>query len=105
MIFEDVIDTLAELFAMRGVPRHIRSDNGSEFIAQAIRGWLYRMSAAPANSVQTVWCGEFGTKCQPPTGSSALSECMATQSPYPGTPTPRFAFAGIAGVVCCERRQ
>ena len=28
---EDVIDTLAELFAMRGVPEHIRSDNGPEF--------------------------------------------------------------------------
>jgi len=37
---EDVIDTLAELFAMRGVPRHIRSDNGPEFIAAAIRRWL-----------------------------------------------------------------
>lgn len=37
---EDVIDTLAELFAMRGVPRHIRSDNGPEFIAIAIRRWL-----------------------------------------------------------------
>jgi hypothetical protein len=30
-----VIDTLAELFAMRGVPQHIRSDNGPEFIASA----------------------------------------------------------------------
>ena len=37
---EDVIDTLAELFAMRGVPGCIRSDNGPEFIAQAIRRWL-----------------------------------------------------------------
>lgn len=37
---EDVIDTLAELFAMRGVPQHIRSDNGPEFIAQAVRRWL-----------------------------------------------------------------
>ena len=37
---EDVIDTLAELFAMRGVPRHIRSDNGPEFIARAIQRWL-----------------------------------------------------------------
>ena len=37
---EDVIDTLAELFAMRGVPEHIRSDNGPEFIAQAIGRWL-----------------------------------------------------------------
>ena len=37
---EDVIDTLAELFAMRGVPNHIRSDNGPEFIADALRHWL-----------------------------------------------------------------
>ena len=37
---EDVIDTLAELFAMRGVPKHIRSDNGPEFIARAIQRWL-----------------------------------------------------------------
>ena len=34
---EDVIDTLAELFAMRGVPEHIRGDNGPEFIARAIQ--------------------------------------------------------------------
>ena len=37
---EDVIDTLAELFAMRGVPNCVRSDNGPEFVAQAIRQWL-----------------------------------------------------------------
>lgn len=37
---EDVIDTLAELFACRGVPIAIRSDNGPEFIALSIRKWL-----------------------------------------------------------------
>jgi transposase InsO family protein len=37
---EDVIDTLAELFAIRGVPKHIRSDNGPEFIAKAIQRWM-----------------------------------------------------------------
>jgi len=37
---EDVIDTLAELFSMRGVPQAIRSDNGPEFVALAIQGWL-----------------------------------------------------------------
>jgi putative transposase len=41
---ENVIDTLAELFAMRGVPRHIRSDNGPEFIAQAIQRWTKQLS-------------------------------------------------------------
>jgi putative transposase len=40
---EDVIDTLAELFAMRGVPKHIRSDNGPEFIAHAIQHWTKQL--------------------------------------------------------------
>jgi putative transposase len=37
---EDVLATLAELFIDRGPPEHIRSDNGSEFIATAVRKWL-----------------------------------------------------------------
>jgi transposase InsO family protein len=41
---EDVIDTLAELFAMRGVPRQIRSDNGPEFIARAIQRWTKQLA-------------------------------------------------------------
>jgi putative transposase len=40
---EDVIDTLAELLAMHGVPEHIRSDKGSEFTAKAIRRWLVQL--------------------------------------------------------------
>lgn len=43
---EDVIDTLAELFAMRGVPKHIRSDNGPEFIAHALTGWFEKTGVA-----------------------------------------------------------
>jgi putative transposase len=41
---EDVIDTLSELFAMRGVPQHIRSDNGPEFIAKNIQRWLQQLN-------------------------------------------------------------
>ncbi len=37
---KDVIRTLQELLAIRGAPRYIRSDNGPEFIAEAIRTWL-----------------------------------------------------------------
>jgi len=40
---ENVIDTLAELFAMRGVPQAVRSDNGPEFVSHAIRDWLKRL--------------------------------------------------------------
>jgi transposase InsO family protein len=36
----DVIDILSQVFLIRSVPRHIRSDNGPEFIAQAIRRYL-----------------------------------------------------------------
>ena len=36
----DVIDAVMNLFCTRGVPGHIRSDNGPEFIAKALRRWL-----------------------------------------------------------------
>ena len=36
----DVINQLYELFLLRGVPEHIRSDNGPEFTAKTIRRWL-----------------------------------------------------------------
>ena len=37
---EDVVSTLASLFRSRGEPAFIRSDNGPEFIAGAIKEWL-----------------------------------------------------------------
>jgi transposase InsO family protein len=40
---DDVLAVLAELFAARGVPEHIRSDNGPEFVAGAVREWLARL--------------------------------------------------------------
>ena len=36
----DVLNVLAEVMAQRGVPRFIRSDNGSEFIAKEVQEWL-----------------------------------------------------------------
>jgi transposase InsO family protein len=40
---QDVIDLLFQLFILRGIPGHIRSDNGPEFTAKAIRKWLNRL--------------------------------------------------------------
>jgi len=40
---EDVIDQLFNLFILRGIPEHVRSDNGPEFTAKAIRKWLERL--------------------------------------------------------------
>ena len=40
---QDVIDILFNLFIFRGIPEHIRSDNGPEFTAKAVRKWLNRL--------------------------------------------------------------
>lgn len=37
---EDVVDVLAYLFEVHGEPAYIRSDNGPEFVAKAVREWL-----------------------------------------------------------------
>ncbi len=37
---QDVIGVLQYLFAVRGTPESIRSDNGPEFMAKAVRRWL-----------------------------------------------------------------
>jgi transposase InsO family protein len=39
---QDVMLTLQYLFAVRGVPEHVRSDNGPEFIAKELQRWLER---------------------------------------------------------------
>ena len=40
---QDVIDLLFNVFIFRGIPEHIRSDNGPQFTAKAIRSWLNRL--------------------------------------------------------------
>ncbi|MCJ2020530.1 IS3 family transposase [Methylobacterium sp. E-065] len=44
----DVIDVLSDLFILRGVPGHIRSDNGPEFVAKAVQGWITGVGAKTA---------------------------------------------------------
>jgi transposase InsO family protein len=44
----DVIDVLTDLFIIRGIPAYIRSDNGPEFVAQAVRDWIKAVGAKTA---------------------------------------------------------
>ena len=44
----DVIDVLSDLFILRGVPGHVRSDNGPEFVAKAVREWITAVGAKTA---------------------------------------------------------
>lgn len=39
-----VVDVLGYLFAIRGAPEHLRSDNGPEFVARVVTRWLYQAS-------------------------------------------------------------
>src|ERR1700730_7888016 len=44
----DVIDVLSDLFILRGVPGHVRSDNGPEFVAKAVQEWIGAVGAKTA---------------------------------------------------------
>jgi len=63
----DVIDTLADLMLERGVPEYIRSDNGPEFTAKAVREWLGRLGAStlfiePGSPWENGYCESFNGK-------------------------------------------
>jgi transposase InsO family protein len=58
---------LAELFVERGMPAHIRSDNGPEFVAAAVRGWLARLGVGTlfiesGSPWENGYCGSFNGK-------------------------------------------
>ena len=42
-----VIETLSDVMLWKGIPEHIRSDNGPEFVAQPLREWLQTLGTAP----------------------------------------------------------
>jgi hypothetical protein len=59
-----VIETLADVMLMRGVPDHIRSDNGPEFTAKALRAWLATVGAStlyiePGSPWENGYCESF----------------------------------------------
>jgi len=67
MTARDVIRTLDELVAIRGAPEYIRSDNGPEFIAEAIRTWLKNVGVdtlyiEPGAPWQNAYSESFNTR-------------------------------------------
>jgi putative transposase len=63
----DVIDVLSDLFILRGIPGHIRSDNGPEFIAKALREWIATVGAKIADIMpgcpwENGYCESFNAK-------------------------------------------
>ena len=63
----DVIDVLSDLFIMRGVPGHVRSDNGPEFVAKAVQDWIRAVGAKtayiePGSPWENGYCESFNSK-------------------------------------------
>ncbi|WP_131197018.1 IS3 family transposase [Lichenihabitans psoromatis] len=63
----DVIDVLSDLFILRGVPGHVRSDNGPEFIAKAVRDWIAAVGSRtayiePGSPWENGYCESFNAK-------------------------------------------
>lgn len=63
----DIIDVLSDLFILRGVPGHVRSDNGPEFIARAVREWIVAVGAKtafiePGSPWENGYCESFNSK-------------------------------------------
>jgi transposase InsO family protein len=63
----DVIGVLSDLFILRGVHGHIRSDNGPEFIAKALRDWIVALGAKtayimPGSPWENGYCESFNSK-------------------------------------------
>jgi transposase InsO family protein len=63
----DVIEALCDLFVERGIPAHIRSDNGPEFVALALREWIAAVGAKtayiePGSPWENGYCESFNGK-------------------------------------------
>ena len=63
----NLIETLRQLFAVRGRSRFIRSDNGPEFVAQAVRDWLAESSVEtlyiePGSPWENGYCESFNSR-------------------------------------------
>jgi len=64
---EDVVSTPEYLFEVRGEPEFIRSDNGPEFIVEAVRGWLARRGSktlyiAPVSPWEDAYSETFNSR-------------------------------------------
>jgi transposase InsO family protein len=63
----DVLETLADVMILRGPPAYVRSDNGPEFIALALREWIAAVGAKtayiePGSPWENGYCESFNSK-------------------------------------------
>ena len=64
---QEVIETLSEVMVWRGIPEHLRSDNGPEFVAKELREWLGKLGTGtlyiePGSPWENGYCESFNGK-------------------------------------------
>jgi putative transposase len=79
---DDVLQCLTDLFVAHGPPEHIRSDNGPEFVACNVRGWLGRIGVKtlyiePGSPWENGYCESFNSKLR-----DELLECEQFSTLY-----------------------
>ena len=104
----DVLSTLGKLFVRNGTPMYIRSDNGSEFTAKAVRGWLERLAVGtlliePGSPRENGYIESFNGKlrdelrCLPSTAIAATS----SPTPIPSMKScPHMPTASVRPAIC-----
>jgi transposase InsO family protein len=94
----DVIDILADVMQVRGVPEHLRSDNGPEMVAKVLRRWLTRLGTqsiciSPGSPWENGYCESFNGRLRDellngelfihPAGSPGADRALASVLQHP----------------------
>jgi putative transposase len=115
----DVNDVLSDQLILRGIPGHIRSDHGPEFIAKAVREWIAAVAPAPHSSsldrpgrtaIARASTRSSATSCSTARSSTASPRREPSLKPGAGTTTPgdrthRSAIARQPPRRCSGRRR
>jgi transposase InsO family protein len=74
----DVIDVLSDLFILRGVPGHIRSDNGPEFVAKAVQEWVTAWVRGPPTSPRVARGRTASSRASTPGSATSYSTARSS---------------------------
>ena len=78
----DVLETLADVMILRGPPAYVRSDNGPEFVALALRAWIAAVGAKtayiePGSLWENGYCESFNSKLRDELLNGEVFFCLA----------------------------
>jgi hypothetical protein len=109
---DHVLELFTELFTLKGVPEHIRSDNGAEMTAVSVRNWLGKVGSQslfiePDSPRENGYCESFNGKLRdellngdllfPEGGAGTGRNLVEGAQHYPSAQLPRLPAASARG--------